>query len=53
MRALPAAAARSSISRTITSSPARAQTSAMPAPIKPAPITPTLVMSLNRPSDGT
>ena len=43
-----ASAAAASTSRTITSSPARAHTSAMPDPIRPPPTTPTRVMSPTR-----
>ena len=45
-RCWPASAAPASTSRTTTSSPARAHTSAMPEPIRPLPTTPTRSMSL-------
>ena len=45
-RAWPASAAAASISLTMTSSPARADTSAIPAPINPEPTTPMRSMSL-------
>ena len=41
MRASPAAAVLASVSHTITSAPPRAQTSAIPEPMSPAPTTPT------------
>jgi hypothetical protein len=47
IRPRPASAAASSTSRTMTSRPARPQTSAMPDPIRPQLMTPTLAISLN------
>ena len=41
MRSRPAAAVLASVSHTITSAPPRAQTSAIPEPMSPAPTTPT------------
>ena len=49
-RRWPPSAAAASTSVTTTSSPARAQTSAMPEPISPLPTTPTRVMSLIAPA---
>jgi len=47
-RAIPASANAGELSVTVTSSPARAATSAIPEPIKPHPTTPTFSINMPR-----